>query len=113
MKEIVQKILETEKEARESIEKAHVDAQAIVREAEEKSRRVDEGVREAAMQKAHAIVERMKAEAERERTQHVESARVGSAEIIKKKRPEIEAASGRVTDLILGIDDKQANLFGK
>ena len=113
MKEIVQKILATEKEVRESIEKAHADSQAIVREAEDKSRQVEERVREEAMQKAHSIMERMKEEAEVERKQQVDRAQVGSTEIIKKKKSEIEAAAGRVTNLILGIEEKQSNLFGK
>lgn len=113
MKEIVQKILETEKEVREGIEKARGDAQTIVREAEEKSRRAEEEMRQKAVLKAHAITERMKEEAERERKQQVDRAQVGSAEIIKRKKAEIEAAAGRVTDLILGIEEKQAHLFGK
>jgi len=112
LKEIIQKILEAEKEAREGIEKAHADAQTIVREAEEKSRQVEERVRQDAMQKAHSIMEQMKEEAERERTQQVERAQVGSVEIIKKKKSEIEAAADRVTNLILGIEEKQSNLFG-
>jgi len=112
LKEIIQKILETEKEARESIERARADSQTIVREAEEKSRQVEERVRQDAMQKAHSIMEQMKEEAEGERKQQVERAQVGSAEIIKKKKSEIEAAADRVTNLILGIEEKQSNLFG-
>lgn len=112
MKEIVQKILETEKEARDGIENARAEAQQIVREAEEKSRQVEEKVRQEAMRKAHSIVERMKEEAERERKQQVECAQIGSAAIIKEKRAEIEAAADRVTNLILGIEEKQSDLFG-
>jgi len=112
LKEIVQKILETEKEARESIERARADSQTIVREAEEKSRQVEEVVRQNAVKEAHTIMERMKEEAEAERKRQVESAQVGSVEIIKKKKAEIEAAAGRVTNLILGVEDKQSNLFG-
>ena len=113
MKEIIQRILETEKEARDGIEKARAEAQQIVREAEEKSRQVEERVRQDAMRKAHSITERMKDEAERERMRQVENAEVGSAEIIKKKKSEIEAAASRVTNLILGIEEKQSNLFDK
>ena len=113
MKEIVQKILETEKEAREGIENARAQAQQIVREAEEKSRQVEEKVRQDAMRKAHVIMQQMSEEAERERKQYVERAQIGSAEIIKAKRAEIEAAANRVTNLILGIEEKQSDLFGK
>lgn len=113
MKEIVQKILEAEKEARDGIERARAEAQRIVREAEEKSRQVEDGVRQGAMQKAHAVMERMKEEAEAERRRQVENAQIGSAEIIGKKKAEIEAAAGRVANLILGIEDRQSNLFDK
>ncbi len=112
MKEIVQKILETEKEARDGIEKARAEAQQIVREAEEKSRRVEDEVRKEAAHEAHSIMERMKEEAEQERKRQVEHAQVGSAEIIKKEKAEIDAAAARVTDLILGIEEKQSDLFG-
>lgn len=111
MKEIVQKILETEKEVRESIEKAHADSQRIVREAEEGSRQVEEGVRHTAMQKAQEISERMKREAEEERQRQVNAAQGGSAELIRKKSAEIKAATTRVTNLILGIQSKQGKLL--
>ncbi len=111
MKEIVQKILETEKGVRESIERAHADSQMIVREAEEKSRKVEEGVRQKAMHDAQEIVERMKLEAEEERKRQIGTAQGGSAEIIKKKSKEIKAAADRVTNLVLGIEEKQSNLF--
>lgn len=111
MKEIVQKILETEKEARENIERARSDAQEIVRKAEDKSGQVEEGVREKAMHEAQAIIERMKGEGDEERKRQIEKAQGGSAEIIEKKRAEIEAAAGRVTNLILGTDKKELSLF--
>jgi vacuolar-type H+-ATPase subunit H len=111
VKEIIRKILETEKEARDGIENSRAEAQQIVREAEEKSRQVEEGVRKEAMQKAHSIMEQMKEEAERERKQQVERAQVGSTEIIKKKKTEIETVADRVMNLILGIEEKQSSLF--
>ena len=111
MKEIVQKILATEKEVRESIEKAHADSQAIVREAEDKSRQVEEGVREKAMHEAQEITERLKGEAEAERQRQIAAAQGGSAEIIKRKSAEIKRAAQRVTNLILGIEQKQGKLL--
>ena len=111
MKEIVQKILGTEKEVRESIEKAHADAQAIVREAENKSSQVEEGVREKAMHEAQKIVERMKEEAEKERQRQIAATQGGSAALIKKKAGAIREASERVTNLILGIEQKQGRLL--
>ncbi|MDD4856845.1 MAG: hypothetical protein PHD74_01925 [Candidatus Krumholzibacteria bacterium] len=111
MKEIVQKILETEKEVRESIEKAHADSQTIVREAENKSSQVEEGVREKAMHEAAAIMERKKAEAEVERQRQIAAAQGGSAELIKKKNAAIREAADSVTNLILGIERKQGKLL--
>jgi vacuolar-type H+-ATPase subunit H len=111
VKEIVQKILETEKEVRESIEKAHADSQRIVREAEEGSRQVEERVRHAAMQKAQEITERMKREAEEERQRQIDAAQGGSAELIRKKSAEIKAATTRVTNHVLGIESRQGKLL--
>jgi F-type H+-transporting ATPase subunit b len=111
LKEIVQRILETEKEARESIERARADAQKIVREAEDRSGQVEEGVRERAVHEAQAIIERMKQEAEEERQRQLEKARGGSAEIIARKGTEIEAAALRVANLILGIEKRELSLF--
>jgi len=111
VKEIVQKILETEKEVRESIEKAHADAQAIVRKAEDTSRQIEEGVREKAMHEAQKIVERMKEEAETERQRQIAAAQGGSAALIRKKSAEIKDAAQRVTNLILGIEQKQGKLL--
>jgi vacuolar-type H+-ATPase subunit H len=111
LKEIVQKILETEKGIRESIERAHADAQEIVREAEDKSSQVEEGVRQQAMHEGQEITERMKREAEAERQQQTEKAQGGSAELIKTKRAEIKKAAEQVTNLILGIEQKQGKLL--
>lgn len=104
MKEIVQKILETEKEVRESIDRAHADAQDVVRKAEDESQTVDERFRQEAMHEAQQITERMKREAEAERERMIESAHGGSAELLKKKSAEIKAASDRVLRLLLGIE---------
>jgi vacuolar-type H+-ATPase subunit H len=104
LKEIVQKILETEKEVRESIDRAHGDAQTIVREAEERSRQVEEGVREKAMHESQEIAERMKGEAEAERQRQIERAQGGSSELLKKKAAEIKTAADRVLNLVLGIE---------
>lgn len=111
MKEIVQKILETEKEVRDGIEKAHADAQRIVREAEDGSRQVEERVRQKAMHEAQEIVEKMKGEAEKERQRQIDAAQGGSVELIRKKSAEIKAATARVTNLILGIESKQGKLL--
>jgi vacuolar-type H+-ATPase subunit H len=111
VKEIVQKILETEKEVRESIEKAHADSQSLVREAEDKSRQVEEGVREKAMHEATAIMDRKKAEAEVERQRQIAAAQGGSADLIKKKNAVIREAADSVTNLILGIERKQGKLL--
>lgn len=103
MKEIVQQILETEKEVRESIEKAHADAQTIVRDAEHTSREVDERVRQKAIHEAQEIAERMKQEAETERQREIANAQGARSELLKRKSVEIKTATERVVNLILGI----------
>jgi vacuolar-type H+-ATPase subunit H len=103
VKEIVQQILETEKEVRESIEKAHADAQTIVRDAERKSREVDERVRQKAIREAQEIAERMKQETETERQRQIASAQGARSELLKRKSVEIKTATERVVNLILGI----------
>jgi vacuolar-type H+-ATPase subunit H len=106
LKEVVQKILETEKEVRESIERAHVDAQAIMREAEHQSRLVDEKIRQKAIHEAQEITERMKQEAEAERQREIAKAQSVRSELLKSKGAEIKAATERVVNLILGIEPR-------
>ena len=106
MKEVVQKILETEKEVRESIERAHADAQAITREAEHQSRLVDEKIRQKAIHEAQEITERMKQEAEAERQREIAKAQGARSELLKSKGAEIKAATERVVNLILGIEPR-------
>ena len=104
MKEIVQKILETEREVREAIDRAHGDAQRIVHEAEARSRQIEDEYRQKATHEAQEIVERMKAEAEAERAKRIGSVQSGSADLIRAKRPEIARSADRVIKLILGVD---------
>ena len=111
MKEIVQKILETEKAVRESIERAHSDAQTIVRDAENQSGQVEEKVREQAMREAQEIAERMKREGEAERQRQIENAQGGSTELIKKKSAEIKRVAEQVTNLVIGVEQKQGKLL--
>ena len=106
MKEVVQKILETEKEVRESIERAHADAQVIVREAEHQSRLVDEKIRQKAIHDAQEIAERMKKEAETERQRELAKAHGARSELLKRKSAEIKAVTERVVNLILGIEPR-------
>ncbi len=111
MKEAVQRILETEKQVRESIERAHADSQTIVRAAEERSRKVEDEVRQKAVHEAQELLERMKREAEEERARQIEKAQGGSVDLVGKKAAEIEVATERVTNLILGIEAAQGELF--
>ncbi len=104
MKEIVQKILETERIVRESVEKAHADAQRIVHEAGDRSRQVEENVRHTAMQEAHRITEQMTRDAETERERRIAAAQGGSAELANEKRAEIAGAADRVVKLIKGSE---------
>jgi V/A-type H+-transporting ATPase subunit G/H len=104
MKEIVQKIMETEREVRERIEGAREEAQKIIRKAEFESRDVEEQGRQKAVREAQELVSRMKREAEEERNRQIEEVRGGSPELLETKAGEITTAVDRVKKLILGIE---------
>jgi len=104
MKEIVQKIMETEREARERIDGAREEAQRIIRKAESESREVEERGRQKAVNEAHELIVRMKREAEAEKNRQIEEVRGGSPELLDTKAKEIETAVDLVTKLVLGID---------
>jgi V/A-type H+-transporting ATPase subunit G/H len=104
MKEIVQKIMDTEREIREKIDGARGEAQKIVRRAESQSRETEELGRQRAVQEAHELVERMKREAEEEKSRQIEQVRGGSPELLETKAREIGIAVERVKKLVLGIE---------
>jgi len=104
MKEIVQKIMETEREARERIDGAREEAQRIIRKAESESREVEERGRQKAVNEAHELIVRMKREAEAEKNRQIEEVQGGSPELLDTKAKEIETAVDLVTKLVLGID---------
>jgi V/A-type H+-transporting ATPase subunit G/H len=104
MKEVVQKIMETEREVRERIDGARGEAQKVIRRAETESRDIEEQERQKAVQEAHELVERMKREAEEEKNRQIEQVRGGSPELLVSKAKEIDAAVERVKRLVLGID---------
>ncbi|MBN2184002.1 MAG: hypothetical protein JW746_01610 [Candidatus Krumholzibacteriota bacterium] len=100
MKEIVKRIIETEKEIRDKVEDAHSQAQKIVRAAESGSRDIIEKKRLEAMKEGQALIERLTAEAEAKRTLQVEKVRGGSAELLKKRSKEVDRAVGRIVDMV-------------
>ncbi len=100
MKEIVQRIMETEKEIRGRVEDAHSEAQKIVRAAESGSRDIIEEKRLAAMKEGQALIERLASEAEAERTLQVEKVSGGSAELLKRRSKEVEKAVARIIDIV-------------
>lgn len=104
MKEIVKKIMETEREVRERIETAREEAQRIVREAEKKSRELTEEHRQRTTRDAQEMVERMKREAEAEKTLQIEKVKGGSHALIEKRSTEIERAVGRIVGVVLGTE---------
>ncbi len=78
--------------------------QKIIRKAESESRDIEEQGRQKAVGDAHDLVERMKREAEEEKSRQIEEVRGGSPELLEAKAGEIETAVDRVTKLVLGID---------
>jgi vacuolar-type H+-ATPase subunit H len=104
MKEIVQKIMDTEREIREKIDRARSEAQKIVRKAESQSRETEELSRQKAVVEAHELVERMKREAEEEKNHQIEQVRGGSPELLESKAREIGTAVERIKKLVLGLE---------
>jgi vacuolar-type H+-ATPase subunit H len=102
LKEVVKKIMETEAEVREQIERAHQEAQKIVRNAEARSREIAEESRQQAVRGGQQLVERLKREAEEERDRQVGRVKGGSPELMKQKEREIEEAVAQIIGLITG-----------
>ncbi len=105
MKEIVQQILKTEQEVRDKIEEARKESQKIVRDAETRSREIVEEGRQKAVHEAQELVERLKREAEEERTRQIEAVRGGSPELIESRSREIDRAVERITRLLTGVQE--------
>ena len=100
MKEIVKKIMETEQEIRGKVEDAHSKAQKVIRAAESGSRDIIEKKRQDAMKEGQALIERLTAEAEAERTLQVDKVKGGSAELLKRRSKEVDIAVGRIIDMV-------------
>ncbi|MBN1164687.1 MAG: hypothetical protein JXB45_08920 [Candidatus Krumholzibacteriota bacterium] len=102
MKEIVQQILETEREIREKIDQAHAEAQKIVRNAEIRSREILDERRQEATREGQQMIERLKQEAEEERNRQVEAVKGGSPELLSSRSREIEQVVTKITGLVTG-----------
>jgi len=102
LKEIVKKIMESEKEVRARIDEAHAEAQKIVREAESKSREIVEQGRQKAVQEGQNLTEKMKREAEEERRVRVSQVNVNPDEIMKKCGASIDRTVAIIKDLVTG-----------
>ncbi|MBU8920725.1 MAG: hypothetical protein KOO63_02585 [Bacteroidales bacterium] len=102
MKEIVKKIMETEKEIRGRIDEAKAKAQKVVRGAETKSREVVEQGRHQAVHDGQELIERLSREAERERALQVSKVSGGSEELLQKKSAGIAKAVTRIHGLVTG-----------
>ncbi|HSG28143.1 MAG TPA: hypothetical protein VLA34_06665 [Candidatus Krumholzibacterium sp.] len=103
MKEIVQKIIEAEKEIRDRIEEAKAESQKIVRGAEAKSREVIESGRQVAVQEGQQLIESLSREAEEERKKKVTEVSGGSDQVIRERSEGITAAVSRITKMVEGV----------
>lgn len=102
MKDIVKKIMESEKEVRASIEAARAQAQQIVRDAETKNREIIEQGRLQAVQEGQILLEKMKREAEEERKIQVSQVSIDTDEVMKKRGPNIDRTVAIIKDLVTG-----------
>ncbi len=102
MKEAVRKIIDTEREVREKIERARDDAQKTVRDAEIGSRELLEEAKQKAVREGQELIARLQREAEDERHRQVEMVKGGSPELMTKRKKEIDRAIQRIVTLISG-----------
>lgn len=102
MKEIVKQIMETETEVREAVDNARAEAQKIVREAEAQSRDVIEKGRQNAIKESKELIAKYRSDAEAERKSQVDAVKGGSDELLASKAVHIEAATGKVLDIVKG-----------
>ena len=96
MKEVVRKIIDTEKEVREKIERTRENAQKTVRDAEVGSRDLLEDAKQKAVREGQELITRLQREAEEERNRQVEMVKGGSPELMTKRKEEIDRAIERV-----------------
>ena len=102
MKDIVKKIMESEKEVRASVEAAHAEAQQIVRDAEGKGREIAEQGRQKAVIEGQNLLERMKREAEEERKVQVSQVSIDTNAVMKRRGREIDRTVAMIKDLVTG-----------
>ncbi len=98
--------METENEVRGKVEEAHSEAQKIVRTAESGSRDIIETRRQNAIREGQALIERLTAEAEQERSQQISKVKGGSTEVLKKRSGEIEKAVSQIIEMVAGKEQK-------
>jgi vacuolar-type H+-ATPase subunit H len=102
VKEVVRKIIDTEREVRERIEEARGEAQKTVRDAEVSSRELLEEAKQKAVREGQELIARLQHEAEVERDRQVEMVKGGSPELMTKRKKEIDRAVKRIVALIAG-----------
>ncbi len=102
MKDIVKKIMESEKEVRASVEAARAEAQQIVRDAEAKNREIIEQGRQKAVTEGQNLLESMKREAEEERKVQVSQVSIDTDAVMKKRGREIDRTVAMIKDLVTG-----------
>ena len=102
MKDIVKKIMESEKEVRASVEAARAEAQQIVRDSEVKNREIIEQGRQKAVMEGQNLLESMKREAEEERKVQVSQVKIDTDSVMKKRGSEIDRTVAMIKDLVTG-----------
>lgn len=102
MKDIVKKIMESEKEVRASVEAARAEAQQIVRDSEVKNREIIEQGRQKAVMEGQNLLESMKREAEEERKVQVSQVKIDTESVMKKRGSEIDRTVAMIKDLVTG-----------
>ncbi len=92
MKEVVDRIIKEEKEARVRVENAHRQASKIIADAEEEARRLKEEAKAKAKDETNKIIEKAKADVQAEKEQIIQNSIKQARDIKKGKDKDIEKA---------------------
>lgn len=104
MKEVVARVLETEKQARQAVEEARLKAKTIVSDAEEEARKLSASVREKALAEGRRIVAAVEAEAQAQRDKELARSGQEGKNLWKDREAEIKASVDVLFAIVTGSE---------
>jgi vacuolar-type H+-ATPase subunit H len=102
VKEVIARVLETEKQARQRTEEARSQAKAMVVKAEEEARRLSASIREQAQKDARQTVAAAEAEAQAQREKDLARSAQEGKNLWKDREAEIQASVDALFRIVTG-----------